>query len=195
MAASLSIIAAKDGGGTPVPGGLQALDLSGTNAGPWTLANIILDGVSGVNRAAVKAASTAPAAADPAFVVAMSPNAFDFGPGTGGTKTQRFILDGSQADPGNYETVAASQAAQVMGGTGAVGDFLSSVLIVPATTSPGAVQITDGAGAAITIFAGGANSVSNLAPIFVGLGYTSTSGAWKITTGLNVSAIGGGKFT
>jgi hypothetical protein len=96
---------------------------------------------------------------------------------------------------GKYETVAASQTDQALGPTGATGDYLAGVLIVPATTSPGAVSIKDGGGSAITIFAGGASSVSNLVPFFVPLGIISTGGAWKVTTGTNVSAIGVGNFT
>lgn len=95
---------------------------------------------------------------------------------------------------GEYETVAASQTAQVLGATGAAGDYLAGVLIVPATTSPGNVIILDSA-TSITIFAGGASSVSNLVPFMVPLGMTSVSGAWKITTGTNVSCIGIGNFT
>jgi hypothetical protein len=95
---------------------------------------------------------------------------------------------------GDYETVAASQTAQTLGATGGTGDYLAGVLIVPATTSPGNVLILDNA-TSITIFAGGASSVSNLVPFFVPLGMTSVSGAWKITTGANVSAIGIGNFT
>lgn len=94
-----------------------------------------------------------------------------------------------------YETVAASQTDQAMGATGATGDYLAGVLIVPATTSPGAVSIKDGSGSAITIFTGGASSVSNLVPFMVPLGIKSTGGAWKITTGTNVSAMGVGNFT
>jgi hypothetical protein len=82
-----------------------------------------------------------------------------------------------------------------MGATGAAGDRLDGVLIVPATTSPGAISIKDGAGSDITIFTGGASSVSNLVPFYVPLGLRSSSGAWKITTGANVSAIGIGRFT
>jgi hypothetical protein len=96
---------------------------------------------------------------------------------------------------GHYEAVAASQTDQVMGASGATGDYLQGLLIVPATTSPGAVQIKDGSGSAITVFTGGASSVSNLVPIYIPLAMTSGSGAWKITTGANVSAIGTGKFT
>lgn len=95
----------------------------------------------------------------------------------------------------DYETVAASQSDQVMGVTGAAKDLLEAVLIVPATTSPGAVSIKDGSGSGITIFTGGATSVADLKPFLVRLGLVSLSGAWKITTGANVSAIGIGKFT
>lgn len=95
---------------------------------------------------------------------------------------------------GDYETVAASQTDQVLGATGATGDYLSGLLIVPATTSPGAVSIKDGGGSAITVFTGGASSVSNLVPFFIPLGIKSGSGAWKVTTGANVSAIGVGNF-
>ena len=94
-----------------------------------------------------------------------------------------------------YETIAASQSTQAMGVTGATGDFLAGVLIVPATINPGAVSIKDGSGSAITIFAGGATSVSNLAPIAVPIGAISQAGAWQLTTGANVSAIAFGKFT
>lgn len=94
---------------------------------------------------------------------------------------------------GEYETVAASQTAQVLGATGAAGDYISGILVVPATTSPGNVLLLDNA-TSITVFAGGASSVSNLVPFFIPLGMISVSGAWKITTGANVSCIGIGNF-
>lgn len=94
-----------------------------------------------------------------------------------------------------YETVAASQTDQTLGATGAIGDYLAGLLIIPATTSPGAVSIKDGAGSAITIFTGGASSVTNLVPFFVPLGAKATGAGWKVTTGANVSAIGVGDFT
>lgn len=94
-----------------------------------------------------------------------------------------------------YETVAASASNQVLGTTGATGDYLAHVIIVPASTSPGAVSIKDGGGSAVTIFAGGASSLSNLVPFFVALGIKSTAGAWSVSTGLAVSAIGVGAFT
>jgi len=93
-----------------------------------------------------------------------------------------------------YETVAASQTAQVLGSTGAAGDYIAGVLVVPATTSPGNVIILDNA-TSITIFTGGASSVSNLVPFFIPLGMKSVSGAWKVTTGANVSVVAVGTFT
>lgn len=100
-------------------------------------------------------------------------------------------------DAAEYETVAASASAQVLGGdtTAKAGDYLAGVLIVPATTSPGAVSVADGGGSAVTIFTGGASSVSNLVPFFVPLGVRSNAGAWKLTTGVNVSAIAVGDFS
>jgi len=97
-------------------------------------------------------------------------------------------------DRGDYETVAASQTAQTLGPTGAVGDYVDRLIIIPATTSPESVALLDNA-TSITVFPGGASSVPGLAPIVVPLGMTSTSGAWKITTGANVSVIAVGRFT
>lgn len=102
------------------------------------------------------------------------------------------VADGTA---GEYETVAASQSTQTMGATGALGDYLEAVLIVPTTLNPGAVAIKDGADGAITIFAGGTGSITDLAPIYVPLGLKSRTGAWQITTGADASAIGSGNFT
>ena len=95
---------------------------------------------------------------------------------------------------GEYETVAASQTAQAIGATGATGDYISGILCIPATTSPGVVTLLDNA-TSIPVFVGGAGSVSNLVPFFIPLGLYSVSGAWKITTGANISCIAMGNFT
>lgn len=94
----------------------------------------------------------------------------------------------------DYETVAASQTDQMCGPTGAAGDYLSHLLVIPATTSPGAVSIEDGA-TNTTVFTGGASSVSNLVPFVIPIGAKSTSGGWEVTTGANVSVIAFGDFT
>lgn len=93
-----------------------------------------------------------------------------------------------------YETVAASATAQALGASGATGDYISGLLVIPATTSPGNVLLLDNA-TSITVFTGGATSVSNLVPFYIPLNMTSVSGAWKVTTGTNVSVIGIGNFT
>jgi hypothetical protein len=129
-----------------------------------------------------------------AIATALGVTAFDLGPGTGGTRTLRVALDTAQMSGAEYETVAASQTAQVLGATGATGNLINGILVIPATTSPGNVLLLDNA-TSITVFAGGASSVSNLVPFFIPLGIISVSGAWKITTGANVSCIGIGEFT
>lgn len=91
--------------------------------------------------------------------------------------------------------VAASKTDELISATGAAGDYLEGLLIIPATTSPGAVSIKDGVGSAITVFTGGASSVSSLVPFSIPLGFKSSSGAWKVTTGANVSVIAVGDFT
>lgn len=93
-----------------------------------------------------------------------------------------------------YEDVAASQTAQIIGsgGTGA-GQHLSHLIVIPATTSPGAVALLDG-DVSTTIFAGGASSVSNLVPVTIFLGCDSKNGPWKVTTGANVSVRAVGDF-
>jgi hypothetical protein len=122
------------------------------------------------------------------------------------TASQSLRPGTSIADPANpsnafvpagtqYETVAASATAQVLGGAGAKGDFLAGLLIVPATVDAGAVSIKDGAGSAITVFAGGTGSVGSLVPFYVPLMAKSASGAWSVTTGAAVSAIATGSFT
>lgn len=97
---------------------------------------------------------------------------------------------------GNYETVAAGQTDQILGATGAVGDFLAGLLIVPATTGAGTVSIKDGNGSAINVFVTG--TLADLRPIWIPLGIKSVSATtpgWKVTTGTNVSVIGVGNFT
>lgn len=99
-----------------------------------------------------------------------------------------------QQSGAEYETVAASQTDQVLGATGAAGDFLRGLLIIPATTSPGEVSIEDGATNMI-VFAGGASSLTELRPIWIPLGIKSTSGGWEVSTGASVSVLAAGNFT
>jgi hypothetical protein len=93
-----------------------------------------------------------------------------------------------------YEDVAASQTGQVLGDGGLEKwQTLSHIIIFPATTSPGAVALLDGASSK-TIFPGGASSVSNLVPFTIYLDCGSRNGAWSITTGADVSCRAVGDF-
>jgi hypothetical protein len=98
-----------------------------------------------------------------------------------------------------YQAVAASQTATVLQtSTGAIGDYLSHCDIYPTSTSPGVVTVFDNANAAATnviAFPGGASSISNLVPFAIPVGAISTAGAWKVTTGANVSVVCYGKFS
>lgn len=187
--------AAPDVGAVPV-----ARITDGTNVAPVSATNGVAADVKavptdpfGANADAASATGSISAKLR-AIATALGTSAFDLGVGTGGSRTLRVAIDSAQLDGSEYETVAASQTAQVLGATGATGDYISGILVVPATTSPGNVLLLDNA-TSITVFAGGASSVSNLVPFFIPLGMFSVSGAWKITTGANVSCIGIGNFT
>mgnify|MGYP001559545028 CR=1 FL=1 len=97
--------------------------------------------------------------------------------------------------PYDYETVAAGQTAQALGPTGAKGDYLARLIIVPAVVAAGVVTLLDGA-TSIPIYVGGAVTIlDDLRPVVVEIRAKSVSGAWKITTGADVSVIGVGSFT
>lgn len=91
-----------------------------------------------------------------------------------------------------YETVAAGQTAQVLGATGAAGDYLNHVILQPAAVTAGTTTILDNATVIYTYTAG---TLADLRPIIVPIGAFSVSGAWKITTGANMAALGVGNFT
>lgn len=104
-------------------------------------------------------------------------------------------IGGPNAVPG-YETVAAGQTDQVLGGAGAIGDYLERVIIVPGVAAAGVVSIKDGSGSAISLFAGGGTTaLPDLMPVVVELGMRSNAGAWSVTTGANVTVIAVGNFT
>jgi hypothetical protein len=101
--------------------------------------------------------------------------------------------------PFTPKPIAASSTNAVLGATGAAGDYLSHIIIQPATTSPGVVTVYDGStgGTNTTVysFPGGASSVNNLAPIIIGLPSKCVNAGWHITTGANVSVTAIGTFT
>lgn len=91
-----------------------------------------------------------------------------------------------------YETVAAGATNQVLGATGAAGDYLHALIIQPATTAAGTVTLKDNTTVIFTFTTG---TLSDLKPIVVPLGINSVNGTWNVTTGTNVAVIGIGDFT
>ncbi len=91
-----------------------------------------------------------------------------------------------------YETVAASQTAQVLGATGATGDYLSHVVIFPTALTAGTCIILDNATEWGRFTTG---TLTSLNPIHIVVSCYSVSGAWKITTGASETATGVGNFT
>lgn len=109
-----------------------------------------------------------------------------------GADTHIGIVDVGHVSGRPYELVPASQNEKVLGANGAAGDDLDGLIIVPESTSPGVVSLFDD-DVPIPLFVGG--SVSTLMPTFIRLGLRSVKGAWKVTTGKNVSVIAVGRFS
>lgn len=119
------------------------------------------------------------------------------GAGTAATALRVTLASDSPAgsDPyAQYETVAASQTDQVLGATGGTGDYLAGVLVFPGTAGCGVVTIKDNTTTIGTFAGGGTTALPSLVPFMIPVGLFSVSGAWKITTGANVTAVGIGKF-
>lgn len=100
-----------------------------------------------------------------------------------------------EVGPFTPKQIAAGQTTAVLGATGAAGDYLSHIVIQPATTSPGAVTLYDGTTTVIYSFPGGASSLSNLSPIIIGIASKCANAGWHITTGASVSVSAFGSFT
>ena len=97
-----------------------------------------------------------------------------------------------------YFTVAASVTAQVLGTTGATGDYLGFCTVYPTALNTGVVTVFDSTSSAtnnVIAFAGGSPSVSNLVPFNIAVGAISKNGAWKVTTGTGVIVTCNGHFT
>jgi hypothetical protein len=91
-----------------------------------------------------------------------------------------------------YETVAASQTAQVLGGTGATGDYLHRLIISVNTVATATVTLLDNA-TSIPLLTGAATLVPGV--LVVDIEARSVSGAWKVTTGAGATVIAVGIFS
>ena len=89
-----------------------------------------------------------------------------------------------------YETVAASQTAQVLGTTGAAGDTLMRLIVTVGTAATSTVALLDNA-TSYAIMA--ANTPIGVYTIEINA--VSVSGAWKITTGAGATVMAVGNFS
>ena len=94
------------------------------------------------------------------------------------------------------EHVAASQTAQVLGGTGAIGDYIHRLICTVTTAATGNVVLVDGTGVGIlthTVLPASCGTGINVYNIEMNV--ASTTGAWKVTTGAGVEVMAVGIFS
>ena len=95
-----------------------------------------------------------------------------------------------------YEHVTVSQTAQVLGTTGAVGDYLHRLICTVSTAATSVVQIIDGTGTGVLTHTILPNSVGGGIGVYnIELNIVSANGAWKVTTGAGVEVMAVGIFT
>lgn len=92
----------------------------------------------------------------------------------------------------SYEAVAVSQTAQVLGGTGAAGDYLHRLVIQIITVATASVTIIDGS-TSIVLLTGAATLIPGVYTVELGL--ASQTGPWKITTGAGATVLAVGVFS
>ena len=95
-----------------------------------------------------------------------------------------------------YEAVAASQTAQVLGGTGAVGDYVHRLIITVNTVATATVTLIDGTGGSaqtLALLVGAAGLVAGVYSVEVNA--VSRVGAWQVTTGAGATVVAVGQFS
>lgn len=89
-----------------------------------------------------------------------------------------------------YETVAASQTAQVLGGTGAKGDYVHRLIISVATALTGTVTLIDGSTSIVI-----SPASTTIGVYSIELNMAAATGPWKVTTGAGASVVAVGIFS
>ena len=89
-----------------------------------------------------------------------------------------------------YEHVAASQTGQVLGSTGATGDYLHRLVITVSATATSTVSLLDNTTSHVLVAANSAIGVYSIE-----MNTFSKNGAWKVTTGAGAEVIAMGNFT
>jgi len=90
-------------------------------------------------------------------------------------------------DLGDYGAVAGGSSNQIMGTTGAVGDFITRIVAV-GTAAGQTVTVLDDTTSLLALDVGDETKTFEI-------GWASKNGAWKITTSANVSCVVSGSFT
>lgn len=123
MAFTVGAIAAKDGGGATVGGGLVAADTVGGGVGPWFLYHGIVDGLAGVNKAQVTAGSAlkvdGSAVTQPVSLATLPVT-------NAGTFAVQAVL--------GAETTKVIGTARIVGNAGAIVDFVGQNATAPANS-------------------------------------------------------------
>lgn len=187
MAPTLSVIAGKDGNGTLIAGGVQALDKGGGGVGPWSFAYVIADGVAGTNLAMVNSGASPASATAPALLVELisrGTNPNDIKPSSGSAPVVQAGYP--------YEDVPASSSNVVLGGAGAAGDYLEALICFVDTPANSQVQLKDGSLTAVIVLPGAV--AGGIGTYYIPFGIFSASGAWQVTTATGVRVRGVGKF-
>ena len=89
-----------------------------------------------------------------------------------------------------YEHVPASATAQVLGATGAAGDYLHRLIITVSTAATSTVSLLDNNASHVLLAANSAIGVYS-----VEVNSKSVNGAWKVTTGAGAEVLAIGNFT
>jgi len=91
-----------------------------------------------------------------------------------------------------YKFVAASSTNFALeNSVGTIGDEITSILVIPTSSTPGTISIKDGIGSSMTVWAGTGSDRPFALPIRA----KSFNGGWSITTGANVTAFVSGQFS
>lgn len=97
--------------------------------------------------------------------------------------------------PSKYEALLANTPTQTLGTTGAVGDQLEGLWVVPTATTIGAISVKDGSNV-IPVYAGGTVG-ADLKGFFIPWlgGAATTSAGWQVSVGVGATPVAFGQFT
>ena len=99
-------------------------------------------------------------------------------------------------EQGRFQLQEIAAGAEVtLGATGAAGDYIDQLLIIPYGTLGTKVELKDGAGSLFTVWGNAMTAPYNQHTFFLPIHASSQSGAWTIKTGASVLVRAVGRFT